>query len=71
MNKYISYEEVLSILDKAVDDAGSQEAFAKQHGFTSAYVSMVRRKKRSPGLPILSALGIGREVKVHYIKLES
>lgn len=68
--KYITYEEVLSILDKAVAEAGSQEAFASQHGFTAAYVSMVRRKKRSPGLTILKALGIGRTVEVRYVKLD-
>lgn len=70
MSKYITYEEVLSMIDKAVADAGSQEAFASQHGFTAAYVSMVRLKKRSPGPTILRALGIKRKVEVRYIRLD-
>jgi hypothetical protein len=70
MKKYITYEDVLTELDKAVAEAGSQEAFASQHGFTAAYVSMVRRKKRSPGMTILKALGIGRHIEVRYTKLK-
>ncbi len=51
-------DEVLAMLRKACDRAGSQQAFAALHEITPAYVSDVLRKKRTLGPAILNALGL-------------
>jgi hypothetical protein len=53
---------VRKLLQVACDDAGSQIAWARQHGLTGAYVSDVLQAKRAPGVSILEALGVEREI---------
>lgn len=69
VTEYITEEKVLELLADAVEQAGSQYAWAEKAGVTHAYVSMVLRKKRRIGLPMLVALGVGREITVKYVKI--
>lgn len=55
-------QDVLERLRVAIEQAGSQSAFAEQHGISLQYVNDVLRKRREPGQKILNALGIERVV---------
>lgn len=46
----------------AIQAAGSQRAFAQQHGISTQYVNDVLRGRREMGQKILDALGIDRIV---------
>lgn len=50
-------------LMRAVEAAGSQRAWARQHGISLGYVNDVLLGRREPGPAILAALGIVREVR--------
>ena len=55
-------QDVLDRLRAAIEQAGSQRAFADQHGISLQYVNDVLHKRREPGQKILDALGIERVV---------
>jgi transcriptional regulator with XRE-family HTH domain len=61
-------EEVVALLQRRVDRAGSQNAVAKEIGVTAAYIGDVLRGKRDPGPSILSVLGLRRQVQITYVK---
>lgn len=57
--------ELRDVLQKLLDEtvkSGSQSAWAKQYGLSSAYVSDVLNGRREPGSGILIALGLRRVV---------
>lgn len=54
--------QVMDILRKKVDEAGSQKAFADRHGLSQAYVNDVLRERRDLAGGILNALGFERHV---------
>lgn len=54
--------DALNALSQAVEKAGSQTAFARQHGISLAYVNDVLQGRREPGDKILRALGMERSV---------
>jgi len=56
--KMLSRQTVLALLREACDEAGSQSAYAKQCGYTPAYLSDVLSGKRDPGPKILAPLGL-------------
>lgn len=54
--------EVREQLHAAIAEVGGQQAFAKRHGFSSAYISDVVRNRRDLSDRLLAALGIERVV---------
>jgi hypothetical protein len=54
----MTLQQVLALLRKECDKAGSQKAWASAHGVTGAYVSDVLKGNRDPGESILNALGL-------------
>lgn len=63
MSNHLDVIEVYRRLQAACAAAGSQQAFALQHGISPAYVSDVLHARRDPGDSILRALGLRRVVK--------
>lgn len=55
-------QEVIERLRAAIEQAGSQQAFADAFGFTAGYVSDVLRGKRDLADRILAAIGVERVV---------
>jgi transcriptional regulator with XRE-family HTH domain len=55
--KRFSRLEVVELLRRACAKAGSQRAWARQHGVSVAYVSDVLRGRRDPGKSILAEIG--------------
>ena len=53
--------EVLALLRKEVAAVGSMRAYARQHGYTVAYLSDVLRGRRDPGPKVLTPLGLVRD----------
>lgn len=54
--------EVRDLLREACIDAGSQRAWATEHGVSPVYVSDVLSGRREPGEKILDALGLRKIV---------
>lgn len=54
----MTLDEVLTLLRRECDKAGSQKVWAQAAGVTGAYVSDVLNKRREPGISILDALGL-------------
>jgi predicted transcriptional regulator len=61
-------EEVVALLQRMADRAGSQRALAKEIGVTAAYVGQVLDGKRDPGPAILKVFGLRRHVQITYVK---
>ena len=59
---------IVEALTKAVNAAGTQTAFAKQHGVSLAYVNDVLQGRRKAGKKILTALGLRPVVSYEPIK---
>lgn len=57
-----SQAEVYERLHAAIAELGGQQAFAKKHGFSSAYISDVVRNRRDLSDRLLMALGVERVV---------
>lgn len=55
-------DRIIKMLVNACDKAGSQAAWAKEHGMSAAYVSDVLSGRRDPGEKALKALGLERVV---------
>lgn len=53
---------VMDLLRKKVEEAGSQKAFADKHGLSQAYVNDVLRERRDLAGGILNALGLERYI---------
>ena len=56
--------KVVRLLREACTKAGSQNAWAKQHGITQQYVNQVLTGRSLPGPRILSALGVKRVIRI-------
>lgn len=61
-NQLLTLDEVLSILRRAVESAGSHQAFAAKSGVSAAYIGDCLRGQRTPGGKILDALGLEKVV---------
>jgi hypothetical protein len=57
-------ERVLQKLRAACKKAGSQSAWAREHGIQQQYVSLVLTGRRQPGPQILGALGLTRVTRI-------
>ncbi|MBI5304068.1 MAG: transcriptional regulator [Chloroflexi bacterium] len=55
-------DDVVQLLKRKVEKAGTQVAIAREFGVTEAYISDVLHGKRSPGEKILDGLGLRRVV---------
>ena len=62
MRKQIELIDVIALLKKRCEDAGSQRAFAETNGISPQYITDVLRRKREPGAMILDALGLEKVV---------
>ena len=58
----LTEQDVIARLQAAIAAAGSQTAFAQQHGMSDQYVSDAVRGRREIGRKILDALGLERVV---------
>lgn len=56
----LNEQEVLDLLRRAVEKAGTQRAFARQHKMSVAYVNDVLHKRRPLADRILAAIGCER-----------
>jgi hypothetical protein len=59
-------DEILVVIRRAVDEAGSLAKAGKLWGLSKAYLSFVLNKRQPPGPTLLAALGYEREVSVAY-----
>ncbi len=59
----LTNEEAIERLHQAVEQAGSQRAFAKQHGLTAGYVNDVLNERRALANRIARTIGLRREMK--------
>lgn len=58
----LNERDILDRMRAAVEQAGSQRAFAEQHKISLQYVNDVLRGRREPGQRILDALGVEKVV---------
>lgn len=62
MKKHLSQDDVVMILKRETDKAGSQKAYAAAIGVSAQYLSEVLAGTRAPGEKILKALGLRKIV---------
>jgi transcriptional regulator with XRE-family HTH domain len=55
-------DELVKLLQRRVQSAGTQAALAKELGITAAYLGDVLNGKREPGPTLLNALGFRRVI---------
>ena len=60
--RYLTLEEVQAKLAKAVDEAGSVAAYARQIGSSDNHIRDVLRGYRTPGDAILEPLGLQKAI---------
>lgn len=56
--EFLSYQDMIDELDRAIARAGNTARFAEQLGLTAAYLSQVKSGKRLPSVRLLDALGM-------------
>ena len=61
-------DEVINLLHRMMERAGSRAALAKEFGVSPAYIGDVLLGKRDPGPAILNVLGLRRQVQITYVK---
>ena len=61
-------DDVIKLLDRMVDRAGSRAALAKEIDVSPAYIGDVLLGKRDPGPAILNVLGLRRHIQITYVK---
>ena len=59
-------DELIELLQRKVQRAGTQAALAKELGITAAYLGDVLNGKRKPGPTLLNAIGFRRVIT--YVK---
>lgn len=64
----MTLDQVLTLLRRECEKAGSQHAWAKASGVTGAYVSDVLNRRREPGAGILAPLGLEKVETYRRIK---
>jgi DNA-binding transcriptional regulator YdaS (Cro superfamily) len=55
-------DQVIALLRKRIEQAGSQKAFAIQHELSPAFINDLLQGRREPSAAILHALGLERVV---------
>src|SRR5687767_5782214 len=56
--QHLTLTDVIALLAKRCEEAGSQRAFAEANKISAQYVNDVLKQKREPGDAILKALGL-------------
>lgn len=64
MKKHLSQNDVMTILKRETDKAGSQKAYAAAIGVSAQYLSDVLSGTKAPGEKILKALGL-RKIAIY------
>ena len=64
-------DAVIAKLAKACEAAGSQQAWAEENGLSVSYVNDVLKRRRGPGMSILTALGLTKAVEYKPIAREA
>lgn len=54
----LTQQQMMDRLNKRVEEAGSQSAFAQEHAISKPYISDVITGRRDPGKKVLEALGL-------------
>lgn len=62
-SKLLTLAQLQQRLQRAIDDAGSQDALAATYGLTPAYLSQVLHGYRPPSRTLLQHLGCSRVVR--------
>ncbi|MBI5651743.1 MAG: helix-turn-helix domain-containing protein [Chloroflexi bacterium] len=62
-------DEVVELLRKKIEKAGTQVAIAREFGVTEAYISDILHGKSAPGEKVLVGLGLRRVVS--YVRRET
>lgn len=68
MSEPMTRKQLLALLRRQCDKAGSQKAWAKAHGLSTSYLSDVLTNNRAPGWKILKALGVTAAVTYRRIR---
>ena len=68
MSELLSVQDACDRLRIAVQEAGSQKAFAEKHGLSPQYVNDVFTGRRDPSGKILTALGLVRVVQFRAVQ---
>lgn len=66
---YFTEDEVRKQLADEVEEAGGMRAFAREHGFSAAYISDIMLKRRGLSPAILKLLDLEKWVNVSYRRL--
>lgn len=62
----LTAEDVTQALRVATEDAGGPAAWARKHGVSISYVSLILAQKQLPGRKILEPLGLKKVI--HYAR---
>lgn len=62
MKKQLTLDDVIALLKKRCEEAGSQRAFAIDSEISPQYITDVLRGKREPGAMILEALRLEKVI---------
>jgi transcriptional regulator with XRE-family HTH domain len=71
VKKIIEQTEILNKLQAAVDKAGSQLAFAKQHEINSGFISNILLGERNPSKSVLASIGYAKKDKPFYKNIKT
>lgn len=63
----ITEQQVRGLLRRAIEEAGSQSAFARKHGIPKSYVSMMASGQRPMTEGLLAILGVRRVVETRTV----
>ena len=66
---YFTEDQVRKQLADEVEEAGGIRAFAREHGFSAAYISDILLKRRGLSPAILKLLGLEKWVNVSYRRI--
>jgi len=53
-------DDIIRLLEAAVESEGSQSAFAKHHGINRTYLNMIVKRKKPVGDSVAGAVGLRR-----------
>ena len=68
--KEITIDDVLFLIQREINLAGSRDAFAASRGVSTPYLSQVLNKRRPPSDKLLSAIGLRRVMTFERIRTE-
>lgn len=66
---FMTEEDMYKLIDRQIDLAGGQAAFARNFGLSPQYVNDLVQRRRHPGGKVAEALGF--EKVVYYVRKET